>query len=135
MQKSPVHSEAAAAARKTAENQPASQWVSELRTDVPHLPPFLLLSHQRARSLSLSFSLALPSVVGVCYQPTSLRKHPPFFPSLLYYRSSCMQLLFAQLKTFPTQEKEREGKNEKNIPEEWEKEGEEERDSSPHVVF
>lgn len=108
MQKSPVHSEAATAARKTAENQPALQWLSELRTDVLHLPPFLLLSHQHARSLSLSFSLALPSVAGVCYLPTSLRKHPPFFPSLLHYRSSCMQLLFARLKTFANEEKERE---------------------------
>lgn len=110
MQKSPVHSEAAKAARKTAENQPASQWLSELQTDVLHLPPFLLLSHQRARSLS--FSLALPSVAGVCYLPTSLRKHPPF-PSLLHYLSSCMQMLFARLKTFANEEKERERRKER----------------------
>lgn len=136
MQKSPVHSEAATAARKTAENQPASQWLTELQTDVLHLPPFLLLSHQRARSLSLF--LTRSTICGwSLLSAYKLTQTPSFFPLppplslFLHATALCSAQDICQWR-------ERERKKERKrkiIPEERKKEGEEERDSSLHVVF
>lgn len=136
MQKSPVHSEAAMAARKRLENQPASQWLSEQRTDVLLLPPFLLLSHQRARSLSLLFLarslyhlwLGLLSAYKLTQTP-SLFPLPPILSLFLHATALC-----STQDTSHCREKEREGRKEMtkdNRPEEWERE----RESSLYVVF
>lgn len=94
MQKSPVHSEAAAAARKTAEKSTCftvSEWAENWRTAPPSLPPSL--TPTRTLSLSLSHSLYhlwLESVICLqAYANTLLFPLPPLLSLFLHATALC----------------------------------------------